>query len=157
MYIAGIHLSHNQAVEALAASALAIHWARHLSSVTKALKIASQTAGPILSKPSTPFRRFVSGKAFMAATLGPPLALIGTVAYNGFVQPEWMQEWSLPDWCFDNFKQKAGVRTLGAVFLFLTAGRITSSTIAHLGSQISSIGVSFLLKRVRKFNLLMCL
>ncbi|KIK64289.1 hypothetical protein GYMLUDRAFT_39851 [Collybiopsis luxurians FD-317 M1] len=93
-YLAGVHLSHTQSIEALAAASTVVTYVGIISSQRRWLSKADKEAGRITAFPTTFWGRLVT-PLHAVATAALPISYLVGVLSNGMRQPEWYTRTSL--------------------------------------------------------------
>ncbi|KDQ62292.1 hypothetical protein JAAARDRAFT_122345 [Jaapia argillacea MUCL 33604] len=143
MYIAGLRLphglpiSHENGVESIVVFTTLACVFKIYSDTKHGSTKAKAEAGEITSMPKSPWGIRATIIHVMASFL-PPAVYAGTVALNGFVQPEWMENFGFSENI--GVGEKAGLRVVACV-VTLTLWKVWDGIYKHLGSQLSPIGV----------------
>ncbi|KAJ3966730.1 hypothetical protein EV361DRAFT_872164 [Lentinula raphanica] len=93
-YLAGIHVSHTQTVEAIVAASTVLTLTRLVKKQSKWFKVAENEGGKITDRSNTFMGRLVT-RVHAYAIMAAPLSYLAAVASNKLVQPEWYTQTSL--------------------------------------------------------------
>jgi hypothetical protein len=126
-------------LEAFVATSLASAYILSLFVLPGGLSKAEKEAGPIISRTPAIIGPILWIQGILC--VGPPFVYILGVCFNGFIQPDWMQDYGLPSQWAHEFGGYAVIRLIGAltVAVMLPAGAMACSH--ALGSQYALIGV----------------
>jgi len=127
-----------QAVEALVVFTAFMFLQFAVSRMLTVASVAEAEAGAVCSLPSSFIGRVVS-PVHSLTTLIPPVVYILCVAFNRFMQPNWMQHMSIPNnYVHQETEVALRVATCASTFALL---RFFEYALKHLGNQWHVIGV----------------
>ncbi|KAK7438393.1 hypothetical protein VKT23_018007 [Stygiomarasmius scandens] len=140
-YLAGIHLSHTQGVEAIVAGSTLLSFGAVIARQRQFYLKSEVHGGRIISLPTSTLGRLVT--PFHAVTVAVvPLSYLGAVLSNGLQQPQWYQETGFgPETDLTvGIGGKAMIRTLASLGIVALTW-FHDAAVRALGKQLHYIGV----------------
>ncbi|KAJ3997453.1 hypothetical protein F5050DRAFT_1806825 [Lentinula boryana] len=137
-YLAGIHISHTQTVEAIVAASTVVTLSRLVKKQNKWFKKAENEGGKTTDRSNTFMGRFVT-RVHAYAIMAAPLSYLAAVVSNKFVQPEWYTKASLNIPAIEA-DTRFGIRIAAAVG-FLGSVWFHEIILKELGKQFHFIAV----------------